>query len=487
MQIAVAQEILPRLEPADCFIERGDWSRESKMECKWLVVPEARGNPKSRTLKLAVIVLRAREPNGSTPLVMLHGGPGQSGIQIYTRGVVGGKVQHVDVVIYDQRGSGFSQPKLCPENKAVAAESEKLKTQAERERLWDAEDRKCIASLDAQGVIRSAYNTRASAEDLIDLRKLLGYSSWDIYGGSYGVRLGLEAIKRDGGAIRSAIFDSPVMIGPSRFAEAPLSTQRAFEHVFADCREQPECHKAFPDLEKDFYDVYDDLTKSPLSVNLNENAKTGPIILDGRRFILRLRENVLPRPGRLGGLPLLINEFRRGDKMRAAKVLVGYEPESASAADQVILHLVNCYDVYGKQLRDERKRINSQVRPAFRMEDVMGECRLWQSKYANPSEYAPARSDIPTLIFTGRYDDRTPTDHAKRIAVTLSKAYVYEFPNEGHDARPVGCHLSIMKQFWDDPLSEPDTSCISKLPPIRFVTSWEQIRQPQRTAPRENQ
>ena len=49
---------------------------------------------------------------------------------------------------------------------------------------------------------------------------------------------------------------------------------------------------------------------------------------------------------------------------------------------------------------------------------------------------APVRSDIPTLILTGYFDDRTPTEHARRIASTLSRAYLVEFPDEGHDARP---------------------------------------------------
>jgi len=86
---------------------------------------------------------------------------------------------------------------------------------------------------------------------------------------------------------------------------------------------------------------------------------------------------------------------------------------------------------------------------------------------------APVRSDIPTLIVTGYFDDRTPTEHARRIAVTLSRAYLVEFPDEGHDARPSACHAAIVRQFFEDSTRKPDTSCIATIPPIPFATAWE--------------
>jgi len=34
--------------------------------------------------------------------------------------------------------------------------------------------------------------------------------------------------------------------------------------VFAACTRQPSCRDAFPNIEQDFYAVYDDLTSSPV-------------------------------------------------------------------------------------------------------------------------------------------------------------------------------------------------------------------------------
>ena len=443
-------------------------------ECKWLVVPETRGNPKSRTIKLAVIILRATEPDGSPPIVMLHGGPGISGIRLFTRGMRQGRFdQHRDVVIYDQRGAGFSEPKLCPEFKDVESESQRLKTQKEQNKFEEASIHKCISFLD-QRIDRSAYNTLDSASDMIDLRQTLGYFSWDIISDSYGGRLAQEGMRRDPKGIRSVVLHKPVTRGPTTQAEVALSNQRAFERVFADCNEQPECRSAFPTLEKDFYETYDDLNKTPLSVQIEQSPDVASVTLDGGRFVDRIRNDVIS-PGdlkRLGRLPLLLNEFRRGDKMRAARILVGYNPRLTVQADRVLINLVTCNDIYGQSLRATRKAINAQVQAPFRR-NLMEECKLWQKRFADPSEWEPVRSDIPALILTGRYDDRVSAKHAKRIASTLTRAYVYEFPNEAHGPQQNACHAQILFQFLANPFREPDASCISRLEPIKFATSWD--------------
>jgi pimeloyl-ACP methyl ester carboxylesterase len=473
---ASAQDRVPRFEPAECPFERGAWARDATFECKWLVVPEARANPKSRTIKLAVAILRAREPDGSPPLVMLHGGPGGSGVRSFTRVAVELSLnQSRDVVTYDQRGAGFSEPKLCPEFKDVASDLQKLKTQKEQNKFEEAAIRKCIRCLDAR-IDRSAYNTIESALDMIDLRHTLGYSSWDIFGDSYGARLAQEEMRRDPKGIRSVVLSKPVTRGPAFQAEVALSNQRAFERVFADCNEQQQCRTAFPTLEKDFYEIYDDLNKTPLSVQLDQKPNDVPVVLDGKRLVDRIRNDVISPgdPKKLGLLPLLLNEFRRGDKMRAARILVGYNPRVTIQGDRVLVNIVNCNDIYGDQLRATRKAINAQVRAPFRR-DLMDECKLWQKRSPNPAEWEPVRSDIPALILTGRYDDRVPTEQAKRIALTLTRAYVYEFRSEAHGPQPTAfaCHRQIILQFWENQFREPDASCISQLQPINFATTWD--------------
>jgi pimeloyl-ACP methyl ester carboxylesterase len=73
-------------------------------------------------------------------------------------------------------------------------------------------------------------------------------------------------------------------------------------------------------------------------------------------------------------------------------------------------------------------------------------------------------SDVPALVFAGRYDPVTPPEWSQMAAETLSSSYYYEFPNLGHGVmRADPCAFAIGMAFIDDPTTEPDTSCMDLL------------------------
>jgi len=451
---------LPRFERTACWVD-GDWARDVRRECGWLVVPESRDRARAHTIRLAVEVFRARKPTGAAPRVLLHGGPGGAGgIRLYSEGIARGSLSlQRDVVIYDQRGAGFSEPKLCP-----AYDDDALPELR----------RACIAELEAQDIDRRAYNTAASVADLIDLRHTLGYASWDLYAMSYGARVAQEAMARDRRGIHAVVLASPLARNFSSQAEQPLSTQHAFERVFAACARQPSCRDAFPNVEQDFYAAYDDLTSSPVSVPITgPNRASDTVRFDGRRLVDDIRSRLLSRPRTaVARLPFLLHELRAGDRVRAAREIVS--EGSGNAPDRALRALINCADhaTFGANYRRTLDSVNALARPAFRRAiDV--DCEEWLPRLRDGAMPAPVRSDVPTLIVTGYFDDRTPTEHARRIAATLSRAYLVEFPDEGHDARPSACRAAIVRQFFEDSTRKPDTSCITTLPPITFATAWE--------------
>lgn len=465
-----AQSQLPRFERADCLVD-GDWARDVRRECGWLVVPESRDRPSTKTVRLAVEVFRTREPSGAPPRVYLHGGPGGvGGIRLYSQGLARSQASlHRDIVIYDQRGAGLSLPKLCPAYDTAP------------DAALPAARRDCIAELEAQGIDRRAYSTAASAADLIDLRHALGYASWDVYGASYGARLAQEAIARDGSAIHSVVLASPVARSFSTQAEQPLSTQRALEHMFAACGRQPTCHDAFPNVEQDFYAAYDSLAASPVALPIvRADSGRDTVWFDGRRLVGNIRNLFLNRPRvSVGRLPLLLHELWAGDRLRAAREIVEEGSASVNPGDRALRDIILCADhaTSGTAYRRTLDSVNALARPPFRR-IVDAACGEWLPHQRDELMPAPVRSDIPTLILTGYFDDRAPTAHARRIAATLRRAYLVEFPDEGHDARPAACHAAIMTQFLEDPTRQPDTSCVATIPPIPFATAWEPARGP---------
>ncbi|HJQ12000.1 MAG TPA: alpha/beta fold hydrolase [Gemmatimonadaceae bacterium] len=473
---ASAQSPLPRFERSDCLVD-GDWAREVQRECGWLVVPESRDRASANSLRLAVEVFRAREPTGAPPLVLLHGGPGGPGaIRLYSEGIARSAYpQHRDVIIYDQRGAGFSEPRLCPAYDRVADSAFGFRASAETDAMLRKARNACIAELDAKGVDRLAFNTAANAVDLIDLRRALGYKSWDIRGASYGARLAQEVMLRDGEAIHAVVLASPVARSfPSR-AEQPLSTQRALERVFAACAQQPLCRDAFPHVEQDFYTAYDELTAAPVPVPVTRrDGRADTVWLNGTLLVTQLRDRTAERAA-LARIPLLLHEVRSGDRVRAAREIVGKGSAPAILVGRAVRDLITCYDTYGAAYRKTLDSVNALARVPFRRA-VDQECEEWLPRVADPSVRTAIRSDIPTLIMTGYFDDRTPTMYARRIAATLSHAYLVELPDEGHDARPSRCHAAIVARFLEDPMQKLDTSCVAAISPIPFATTWERAK-----------
>jgi pimeloyl-ACP methyl ester carboxylesterase len=444
------------------------------MECGWFVAPEVRSKPEGRVVRLPVVVLRATEPDGSPPLVMLHGGPGgPGGVLVYTPQVARGPIrQHRDVVIYDQRGAGLSEPKLCPQHADSLTRNQWLDSDDDRQEFWDAFARSCVALLRSQGIDPAAYNTTTHGEDLVDLRRALSYAKWDVYGGSYGGRLAQEGMRRDPDGIRSVVLASSITRGPTTHIEESLVTQRAFEHIFVACASKPTCHQAFPTLEADFYALYDELERNPLVVRIERDSAADSVLLDGRRLVNRLRQAINRNRRRF---PLLVLELRSGDRMRAARMLVGDGEQGYAYDAQVLNNLVHCYDEYSPAFQPAADSVDATLRPPFRRKSNRSDCLIWLDRFADSADRAPVRSAIPTLVLNGYFDDRTPPEHGKLIAATLSRAYVYVFPNEGHGNRPLGCHEAIIQQFYQDPLKEPDASCIERIPSWEFITGWDHL------------
>jgi pimeloyl-ACP methyl ester carboxylesterase len=467
---ASAQQPVPRFEPGPCAVQPGDWARNVRVECGALVVAMDREHPERKQLRLAVEILRPRQPASEPPLVLLHGGPaGPGGLRAdpMALAVRWFPALNRDVVVYDQRGAGFSEPTLCPSAAAQAMLVRMLRTAREREDGWnDAADR-CVAELKRDGLDPHFFNSRVNAADLIDLRKVLGYASWDVFGVSYGARLAQEVMKRDPGAVHSAILASPLIPGAAK-AEDALSIQRAVERILAACGEQPECRRAFPAPEQDLFELYAELNATPLEVVVEQGDLRTKVILDGDRLIWYLvgRFSV----AQIDRLPLLLHELRRGDRATAARLLVG-GGQGPMVPNNVLTNLVMCYDTAGSDYELARKNIRAALKEPFRqlMNDT-GTCRHFLERFADAADHQFVRGDIPTLILTNEFDDRTPTDHARRILASLGHAYLYELPGIGHALTPEGCFDTIALSFLKDPARSPDAGCIGAMPPLRFET-----------------
>ena len=468
---AIAQQRVPRFEPGPCAFVPGDWAKNVRLECGVLVVAMDRQQPDRKQLRLAVAVLHPRQPASNPPLVLLHGGPaGPGGLRAdaMTLAVRWSSVLNGDIVVYDQRGAGYSEPELCPDVAAQALPLRNARSELERERGWVEAARQCVVSLTRNGIDPHFFNSRANVADLIDLRKVLGYASWDVLGVSYGARLAQEAMRHDPKGTHSVVLASPLIPGVAK-AEDPLSIQRALERIFAACGAQPACRSAFSSPAQDLDELYAELTAQPMEIVVERDGSPATVVLDGHRLL----RDIVGRfsVGQIDRVPLLLQELRRGDRATAARLLVG-TGLGPSVPNPTLTNLVMCYDIAGDvEYRRAVERVKTQLKEPFRaLANDGGMCSGYLKRFADSADHQFVRSDIPTLILTNEFDDRTPTEHGRRIAAALQHAYLVELPGLGHAATPPGCFDTIVQGFLKNTARPPDTECLAAMPRLTFET-----------------
>ena len=468
---AIAQQRVPRFEPGPCAVVPGDWAKNVRLECGVLVVAMDRERPERKQLRLAVAVLHPRKPASDPPLVLLHGGPaGPGGLRADTMALAvrWSAALDRDIVVYDQRGAGFSEPPLCPGVAAQALHLRNERSDLIRERGWVDAARQCVVSLTRDGIDPHFFNSRANVADLIDLRQVLGYESWDVFGISYGARLAQEVMRRDPKGIHSAVLASPLIPGVAK-AEDALSIQRALERIFSACGTQPACRRTFSSPEHDLNELYAELNAQPMEVVVERDGSPATVVLDGDRLL----RDIVGRfsVAQIDRVPLLLHELRRGDRVTAARLLVGTGVGS-NALNPTLTNLVMCYDVAGAvEYRRAVDRVKTQLKEPFRALANDGRiCSGYLKRFADSADHQFVRSDIPTLILTNEFDDRTPTEHGRRIAAALRHAYVFELPGLGHAVTPPGCFDTMVQSFLKNPARPPDAGCLAAMPRLTFET-----------------
>jgi pimeloyl-ACP methyl ester carboxylesterase len=441
------------------------------LECGRLVVAQVRGRRAAGTLRLAVAIVRANAPSGAAPLVMLHGGPaGAGGLRSLLPLAARLPLRQTrDIVVYDIRGAGFSEPALCPDFDDKIESVLNQKSPQQRQNDYASMARACVARLKADGIEPSGFSTATNAEDLIDLRRTLGYAAWDLFGVSYGAGLAQEAMRRDAKAIRSVVLVSPPDEGP-----VPVALHRTLERVFATCAEQAACRTAFPSIEKDFSALYDELTKKPIEVPL-DGAGASTVFLDGDRLVQFVASKLESARG-VAQLPLIVHELRAGDRMRAARTLVG---DGRAGATRTLGNLVFCRDpsrATSRATSDVRGELPRALRQTW-----SDNCDLWQEAVTDRAERPFLPKHTPTLVLAGEFDRRTLAGATRQLTSMLTRAYVYEIRGTSHTdgagigAEPDGCAASIVVRFLENPERAPDVSCLGMFAPLSFDTTYVDV------------
>jgi pimeloyl-ACP methyl ester carboxylesterase len=470
-----------RFEETDCRFEPPP---EFTPRCGDLVVPENRDAPDGAVVRLHVAIFSSESPNpAQDPVIYLEGGPGGhvlDGLILSFRDRFAPLLENRDLVVFDQRGAGWSTPSLaCDEVRQVEIDLlDEALPEAESGARTSEALMECRDRLVAEGVDLAAYNSASNAADVADLRSALGYDEVNLWGISYGTRLALTVMRDHPAGIRSVVLDSTVPPQLDLLSAIPASADRAFDVLFASCAEDPRCSEEYPDLEADFLELAETLDGEPAEITvanlLTREEYPGVVDRDG---LYSLMFQSLYAEDVIALLPDVVTSAAGGDYGGLERLASVHFTNDEFFTLGMYLS-VQCREEYPfSSIGDVEAAVAQHPDVADLFGNVAGEfddCQQWGSGTADPIENEPVTSDIPTLILAGEFDPITPPAYGLTAAETLTNSTFFEFPGLAHGvSTATECSTAILLDFLDDPSTRPNDACIADLDGPSFYVAGD--------------
>lgn len=429
-------------------------------------VPENRSKPRGRMLKLAFVRFAASGASKGPPIVYLAGGPGGSGVDAARgrRFPLFMALREVgDVIAFDQRGTGWSNdiPPCDVANDNGPALTRDMIVTSTRRIMAD-----CAAFWRERGIDLAGYNTYESADDVEELRRLLGVDKVSLLGISYGTHLALAILKRHPSSIERAVLAS--VEGLDETVKLPEGTDAYFARLQRSIDADPEVAKIYPDIAGTMRRVHKRLAAQPATATVKDAAGKERQVNFGLFELQLLVSGSIADPSRSSTLPALYALMDRGDYTQAAalisrtvqapQVRIGGMAEAMDAASGISP---------GRARRVARQATTSLLGDALNFPIPHIDAAVLGVPDLGERFRQPVTSDVPTLFLSGTLDGRTYPESAAEIASRFSRATRLIVENGGHnilEADPaIGAAVVAFMQ------AKPLGTTTIRLPPPKFL------------------
>lgn len=445
--------------------------------CGYVSVPKFHAKPDGERIKLAVAKLPAL--NGAAnnpPLIMAQGGPGGAGIKTFAQFAAVPPIsllrQDRDIVLFDQRGTYYSQPRLdCPAYFDLSLDLlDRTVSPEERAKLGVEALNTCKADYEAKGIDLSAFNSYENAADVpFIMLDGLGYSSYDFYGVSYGTLLGQHVMAVAPRGLRSAILDANVPRQANFITAVPENAWNAMRAFFKACAADEVCSDIAPDLEATFLGTVEALNAQPATITLTDpdTGKSYKALITGD-ILVSVFFQLLYITQLYPQLPNFLVSAANGDFAWAERLL-----------PQVIFDRTMSYGMYMAVVCAEEADFTE---ADFKVEgvpaivaqamlqsglEILATCEVWKLPKLPAEANTPVNSDIPTFVISGEFDPITPPNFGDIVAKSLRNAFHVVYPATGHGILGAPCPSQMVAAFLADPSKQPDASCVSGMA-LRF-------------------
>jgi pimeloyl-ACP methyl ester carboxylesterase len=421
---------------------------EAHARCGTVAVPEDAATPAGRRIDLNVIVFDALEPGSERAAQFdLEGGPGFA-VTDSAAFYAGDGIEyrrHRDVVLFDMRGTGASNPLRCPALEQAAQADPPAP-------LYPPElVARCAAELGARADLRQ-YTTAAAARDIDAVRAALGYERIDLNALSYGTTLALRYIADYPRRVRSAVLTGTVPADRTPPRHHAPAAERALGLLLQACADEPDCAQHYPALDGQ-------LARASSSLEPVQRAM----------FMEKLR-TLMYLPPSARRIPQLIHDAAAGNPEALKPGKAGGRP----FADGSYLS-ITCSESLARMDVDAAIAASETTRfGAYRLRRQRDACARWPVAPADPRLFARPRTDVPVLFFSGLLDPVSPPE--------WTAALLADFPNGRHVVVPKGGHVledmsgldtcmdtMILKFVATLALDAGDSACVASMDAGSFV------------------
>ncbi len=441
----------------------------TEVQCGSLKRPLNPTEPQGKQIELRVAVVPALARNKlPDPVVFLAGGPGQAAVELLPALAqrLSRLNQRRDLVFVDQRGTGKSAPLECEEERNLPVQ-EQLDLAANERRLGEC--RQQLMKL-PHGDLRF-YTTTIAMQDLDAVRQALGAAQWNVIGGSYGTRAGLEYLRQFPQATRRAILDG--VAPPDGVLPRSMGTdvQSALDALLAHCAREPGCEKAYPKLAQQWQQL---LASLPREVSL-QHPLTGKVekARIEAQHVVRAVRGPLYVPTLASAVPAAIAEAAIGNFNALSGLMTGMSSQRATRLAAGMHFSVVC----AEDLPRLAQSSDAPGRDTGTADREMYEriCKDWPRGEVPPAFYDMPKAQSAVLLLSGGADPVTPPRHGERALKALGPKAKHEVvPAAGHGVMGLPCMRDTLARFieakTDDEALAVKTDCAAKMPlPLAFV------------------
>lgn len=463
-----------KLEPSACWF---DVPAALNVQCAWMATAPLPGQEIS-AFRLPVVIMKYqgadRKPD---PLLYLAGGPGASAMldkhnleNYWFKWFQSKAGMKRDLILFDQRGSGLSQPSVyCDDFRSLRAQVlSKPGTPVENARLYRNTTQQCYNSLQQQGVALEQLGTQYSAQDVYHLMQLLGHEQWNLLGVSYGTRLAFEVQSRYPQHVRSMSLDSVYPPNMHLLREWPDLLGNSLQRVFDFCASDSQCALENGDVKARFHSLMQQLRTQPL------NVPVAGLHLGGLQQ-LQLNDEILLAmlfdsqyaSASLGKLANMLRYLQEGKLQQVMPQIETYlYHQFDDSFHEAVFWAVECRDNPPIPDNDLEQRLSNLPELRYYLPTDYDVCDIWRNKAGDQvlvhNLQHPARQ-TPALILAGKDDPITPVSWAVDAAVhefAKSKAYLFSFANISHSVLDnKHCANELLIGFLNEPNERPSADC----------------------------